>query len=139
MGFSPHPLNLLWQLYLPLVYAKTHFLIRLTSDILAIPIDPVFKMDSEPHFSLLPCCQTVPGCIPWNLAVFLHQLSEFLILQTATNRAASGIPLKEELDSATFLFAPCRAFALSLAEDSTVSASLCCSCSVCCDDPGPSL
>lgn len=64
MGSSPHPLNLLWQLYLPLVYAKTHFLIHLTSDISAIPIDPVFKIDSEPHFSLLPCCQTVPGHIP---------------------------------------------------------------------------
>lgn len=64
MGSSPHPLNRLWQLYLPLVYAKTHFLIRLESNILAIPIDPVFKIDSEPHFSLLPCCQTVPGRIP---------------------------------------------------------------------------
>lgn len=64
MGSSPHPLNLLWQLYLPLVYANTHFLIHLTSGISAVPIDPVLRIDSEPHFSLLPRCQTVPGHIP---------------------------------------------------------------------------
>lgn len=67
LGSSPHPLNLPWQPHLLLVYAKTHLLIHLTSDSSAIPIDPAFKIDPEPHFSLLPCCQTIPGHIPSSL------------------------------------------------------------------------